>query len=436
MIAAKAADKLRAHKDRASALLLKGKLAGAYEALQAALALAPHDIALHQKAAEVLVRLGKKPEAIRAYQHAVGGWADEGHFLRAIALCKVILQLDPAHRETQKALADLYARQRGGKPASVPSALASELGASRPDSRELTIDVEPPEPAAVLPEAELAIEIEVDDADLVVEAPALPQIPLFSDLGATAFQAVLEGAELCAFAPGQPIVREGDKDQTMFALVQGAARVVREDEGGRREVAQLAEGEFFGELALVAGAPRLATVEAASDAVLLAFTREKMREVFREHPSVERALERFCRERLLANVMRASPIFEPLTDAERAAIAAEFKPRSYERGDVILRAGLPADGLHVLLRGRCRVSSPEGGDYPDLREGDVFGEISLVTGKPATATVKAVSATTCLRLSAAAFKAHVLGNAAVAASLKKLGAERLARKPSLARAGA
>lgn len=433
MSAAVKAERLREAKDRATALLAKNKLAPALAALQSALELAPHDIALHQKSAEVLVRLGRTAEAIRAYQHVVGGWADEGHVLRAIAICKVILQLDPAHTQTQRALAELYARHRGPEhSASVPAALGSELGARRPDSRELTLELAPV--AAAAQEAdEPELEIEIDDSDVVVEAPSAPNVPLFSELGPSAFEAVLEGVELAAFSAGELIVREGETDQRMFALVQGSVRVLREDGGVRREVAQMEEGAFFGEMALVAGAPRLASVEAATDAVLLVFTRERMREIFRDHPSVEKALERFYRERLLANLMRSSPTFAPLTEAEREALASAFKPRSYARGDVLLRAGLPADGLHVILRGRCRPSSPDGGDFPDLHEGDVFGEISLVTGKAATATVKALSSCTVLRLPVSTFRTAVLGNPAVGAALRKLGAERLARKPAVAR---
>src|SRR4051812_19298708 len=122
MSAQKREAEVRGHKDRAAQLLGKNKLEPALGSLTAALALSPHDTTLRQKQAEVLVRLNRKDEAVRAYQHVVGAWADEGHLLRAIAICKVILQLDARHTETQNALADLYARHRGGHVASVPAA--------------------------------------------------------------------------------------------------------------------------------------------------------------------------------------------------------------------------------------------------------------------------------------------------------------------------
>jgi len=424
---------LREHKDRAAKLIAKGKLSGALEALQAALLIDSHDLALHQKKAEVLARLGRNAEAIRAYQHVVGGWAGEGLLLRAIAICKVILQLDASHTETQRALAELYARQRGGKTTEVPAAIGAELSAKRSDSGALQTPVTAPvvegsllEDAAS--ETEVELDIAVDAAKVEVEPPPVAPIPVLSELGPKAFQAVLEGVELVSFAPDEVIVREGDRDESMFALVQGKVRVLR----GEQEVAELAEGAFFGEMALVAGAPRFATVQAQGEVVALIFTAEEMNRIAEEHPSVARALESYCRERLLENLLRQSPLFAPLSQKEREALAESFKPRSYEKGAKIIERGRKADGFHVILRGSCKVRDDAGGEFPALHEGDVFGEISLLRNEPATATVQAQTPVTVLRLSAAAFVAQVLGNRQVSGALRKLGAERLARKAALA----
>ncbi|MBS2028010.1 MAG: cyclic nucleotide-binding domain-containing protein [Deltaproteobacteria bacterium] len=422
--------RLRDAKDQAAKLLQKNKLEPALAAFQAALALAPHDQALHQKMGETLARLGRRAEAIRAYQRAVGGWAHDGQFLRAIALCKVILQLDPAHHETQAALADLYAKTRGNRPATVPGTLGAELKVKRPVSTEAP----PPLPEPIT-EPELDLELTIDEADIeeaveveAMTAPVLPRVPLFSELSTTAFISVLEGLELRHVDPREVIVTEGEKDRTMYAVVQGRVRVLRGDASERKAVAEMDEGTFFGEMAMMTGAPRVATVEAVGKVVLMVFPPERIAAIVKEHPSVARALDKFYRDRLLQNLTRQSPLFSPLSDAQQDALAASFRPRTFTRGETILEQGKPPDGFYVILRGRCRVSDHAGGSYPDLNEGDVFGEISLVTGKPVTASVRAATACTVLRLPAAAFTAQVLGHPQVGAAVRRLGAERLARK--------
>jgi cAMP-dependent protein kinase regulator len=69
--------------------------------------------------------------------------------------------------------------------------------------------------------------------------------------------------------------------------------------------------------------------------------------------------------------------------------------------------------------------------YPVLREGDVFGELSVMLGLPATATVSADSACTLLRLDREAVERHVLVRAGVREALSQLSSERLQRTARL-----
>jgi CRP-like cAMP-binding protein len=69
--------------------------------------------------------------------------------------------------------------------------------------------------------------------------------------------------------------------------------------------------------------------------------------------------------------------------------------------------------------------------YPELREGDVFGEISLILGKPVTATVRAVVPSVVLRLDRAAFETHILSKPNMRGALMRVGTERLQRTAKL-----
>lgn len=97
---------------------------------------------------------------------------------------------------------------------------------------------------------------------------------------------------------GQPVCREGERDGTLFIVVEGTARVVKEDgSGGHQVLASLGPGHTLGEMALVDGSPRSATVVAADDLLLLALSRA--------------GLDRLCEERpkLAVKVLRKLAVF-------------------------------------------------------------------------------------------------------------------------------
>src|SRR3990170_6685948 len=104
-------EKLRKLKDDASRLIAKGKLAEAAELYQKLVKADRKDLAGRQKLAELYGRLGRTPEAVREDQSVAGSYAADGLLLKAIAVCKIMLQLDPSHTETQSFLAELSTKR-------------------------------------------------------------------------------------------------------------------------------------------------------------------------------------------------------------------------------------------------------------------------------------------------------------------------------------
>jgi CRP-like cAMP-binding protein len=222
----------------------------------------------------------------------------------------------------------------------------------------------------------------------------------------------------------------------MFAVVEGRAEVARTLEGGARKVVgTVGPGDFFGELALVSEGPRLATVVATERTVLLELTRPRMEAAAAKHPVVEQAVQAFYRRRLVENLLRSSPLFTTLSSEQRQAVAREFDLRAVPARQILLTQGQPGDAFYLLLRGQCRpyLEQPNGKKValPDLREGDVFGEISLLLDKPVSATVRAESACVVLRLDRAAFERHILSQPGMKGMLMRMGTERLQRTARL-----
>ena len=388
---------LRELKDKATQLTAKGKLPAALEAWQAVAAADPQEGSAHQKVAELFAKLGKKADAVRAYEEAAARFAKKGLFFKASAVCRLILALEPGHLRTQEMIATLFAAE---KPAPLKA---------------------PPVPAAIAVAAPPPPE------------PGLPTIPLFSTLTHDELKEVLNsGMEVRAFGPGEVVVAEGTPGDSMFALVEGEASVYRGWQTPlQRKVASVATGDIFGEAAMVSGGPRLATVVLDGAGVALEFRRESMGLIVSRFARVGKMIDDFYRERLLANVLRASPVLRALPEADKRAISTSFQPCTFVDGQRIISEGQPADSVHLLLRGACSVSHQSGERYPDLREGDLFGEVSVLSDGPATASVAALGPVLTLRLGASAFKARVLATPAAAVAVNALAKSRLARTAQL-----
>jgi cAMP-dependent protein kinase regulator len=97
-----------------------------------------------------------------------------------------------------------------------------------------------------------------------------------------------------------------------------------------------------------------------------------------------------------------SPFFEVLGDEEREALVSEMELEQHNEGDVIISEGQPGTSMYVIASGEVKVFT-SGKDnktvyLAKLGEGDFFGEVSVLTGKPRTATITAAQPTALLRL--------------------------------------
>ncbi|HUM13232.1 MAG TPA: cyclic nucleotide-binding domain-containing protein [Myxococcaceae bacterium] len=232
-------------------------------------------------------------------------------------------------------------------------------------------------------------------------APAardVPRAPLFSDLSHEAFVELVERCPLRRFEAGDRIIQQGEPGDSFYVICEGRVSVLREDDGLAHPVAALEAGEFFGEVALLAGGPRTASVYALSeDTQLLEISGQLLMELAGRHPGVASALKTFCRQRLLSNLLSTSALFRPLERGERRELATRFRARDALAGEVVITQGGQGDGLYVILAGEVEVLR-DGGVAGTLGAGDVFGEMSLLDGVPPNATVRTLRRTSLLRL--------------------------------------
>ncbi len=237
-------------------------------------------------------------------------FARAGFFGRAIAVIKKLQRFQPESTRIEAKLAAVIKMKEGEEGAPSP------LGPKRPLDPKRPIDVVPAAPVEVAPEPpsvysdegiakelqETAVHLRLglvkDFADEEPKAGGLQGSPLFNGLTEDQLLAVIRGLRLATFGPGEIIVTEQEPGQSMFLIAGGAVRIyVRRDDGGNAQVRTMEQGDFFGEISLLSGLPRTATITAAAQCELLELGRDDLEKIAVEQPEVIGIVERFCSQR-------------------------------------------------------------------------------------------------------------------------------------------
>ena len=116
-----------------------------------------------------------------------------------------------------------------------------------------------------------------------------------------------------------------------------------------------------------------------------------------------------------AEFLSTVPPWDGLAPDELARLAADFRPRSLAAGERVLAPDEPIEGLHVIRRGRVRVSDEAGAPLSTLGPRDAFGERGLMRDGIAPTEATAAEETEVLTLPAERFRALVEADPAVAA---------------------
>jgi len=266
------------------------------------------DPRLRLQLADVLTLSGKGSQAVPILRGLADDYAREGYAAKAIATLKKIERIEPGRADVEQKLAGLIEKRR--------QETVSTLSRQAPALPELGMEeITPvsvaPEAAAVAaeepeeaPRDELLLSLqETLEASSAQPAGAPPSAamvasPLFSDFSQDELVAVIRGLELQTFEPGDIIITQGEPGDSLFILTTGTAKAfVREASGRHRLVRRMSDGAFFGEISILTGEPRTATVTAATGCDLLELQRSQLDEITKTRPRVLEVLRQFCEER-------------------------------------------------------------------------------------------------------------------------------------------
>ncbi|MCU0241854.1 MAG: cyclic nucleotide-binding domain-containing protein, partial [Vicinamibacteria bacterium] len=138
------------------------------------------------------------------------------------------------------------------------------------------------------------------------ETPAGTQIvvsPLFKNFAVDEMVLVIQGLKLLTFEPRQIILKQGEPGNSLYMLTSGRVRAFIKDPttGKQRPLADLEEGAFFGEMSILTGKPRTATIVAAERSELLELDRATLDSIVKTHPHVWDVLKEFAELRMQAS---------------------------------------------------------------------------------------------------------------------------------------
>ena len=236
------------------------------------------------------------------------------------------------------------------------------------------------------------------------DAGVLGELPILRFLPDASRALVVHRFTPCSFAFGAVIAAEGTPTDALFVLVSGRARVVkRSDSGDEVPLNVLRAGDSFGEVELLAGAPRPTTVRASTDVIALRLDGVEFRALVDEHPDIRTYLELQLKHAKLAAFFKGFPAFARLPPAAVAGVVlAELAPVVVEAGRTIYREGDAAGPLFLIQDGRVRSWRTEHGrpaHVTHLGDGEFFGEVSAVKGTPRATTAEAATSVRLLTLS-------------------------------------
>jgi hypothetical protein len=140
--------------------------------------------------------------------------------------------------------------------------------------------------------------IPVDEEPGAMGPEAAAGTPLFRDFSQQELIEVMRGLSLEHFAPGEIIVTEGEAGDSLYVLASGSVRAwVRGASGRNVQVRELSEGDFFGEISLLTGEARSATITASAPCELLRLDRATVDTITTDHPRVLKILKAFHKQR-------------------------------------------------------------------------------------------------------------------------------------------
>ena len=147
-------------------------------------------------------------------------------------------------------------------------------------------------------------------------AELIPTFPLFKGFTANGAKRLLDAGDVKQHAAGTILLREGDQAGFVLLVLTGALEVFVDRDGQHLSLNEAEPGDVLGELAVLCGIPRSASVKAKADSAVLEWSDESFRTLLLRDPSLS---QRIFREALRTLLEKERSLIESVIDAQEEA---------------------------------------------------------------------------------------------------------------------
>ncbi|WP_430386559.1 cyclic nucleotide-binding domain-containing protein [Blastomonas fulva] len=203
------------------------------------------------------------------------------------------------------------------------------------------------------------------------------------------------------YRKGDVIFERAAPGSSLFAIAQGSV-AVQIDPNDTSKTVPIGQGSIFGEVGLISGRRRGATVIAAEDTICVEISRNAALKLQSQVPTAKKAIERISTERLLLQMFGSGLKPDDITEVVQTSKIRQIKP-----GEAILKEGDEGNEIYVIRVGSMIVEKEIGGKpvfLSYLPAGSYVGEMALIAGGRRTATVKAAIKSEVIQIDGDAFK--------------------------------
>ncbi|HET6537346.1 MAG TPA: cyclic nucleotide-binding domain-containing protein [Sphingopyxis sp.] len=223
-------------------------------------------------------------------------------------------------------------------------------------------------------------------------------IEIFADVSPLQMREFMLDSRARFVRKGAVVFEKGEPGSSLFAIADGFAEV----EVGPDQRVAIEQGSIFGEVGLISGRKRGATIRAGADSIFVEVTRTAALKLMSAVPGAKRAINRISLERQLLQIFKGG-----LHVADLAEVVDQAEVIRVPAGQIVINEGETGDDVYVIRSGSMVVEKDIGGKPIFLRylpAGSYFGEMSVLSGAPRNATVKAAVGSEVIKLTGVSFR--------------------------------
>lgn len=247
------------------------------------------------------------------------------------------------------------------------------------------------------------------------------RVEVLNDLSPLQMREFLLDSSVRAVRGGEVVFHRNDPGSSLFGIAEGSV-LVQISETDPSLTVPIAQGSIFGEVGLISGRRRGATIRAAEDCILVEVPRLAALKLMASVPAAKRAIARIGTERLLLQMFGSG-----LASADIAGIVATAQVSTVRKGEAIISEGEAGDDIFVIRFGSMVVEKQIGGKpvfMSYLPAGSYVGEMALLDQSRRTATVRAAIKSEVVRIDGTAFRALLEAKPALLAKARADAAQR------------